>query len=130
MYSLFKMTHLLMVALTIGLFLLRGRWMLFSPERLQMRWVKITPHIIDTILLASAIGLCITIGQYPLVDGWLTAKLFGLLLYILLGTIALKRGKTKTIRSAALVAALVILGYLLWVARTHQALPWLVMPAG
>ena len=129
MYSLLKMTHLLMVALTIGLFLVRARWMLFDPQRLQTRWVKVLPHIIDTLLLASAIGLCVVIGQYPLIDGWLTAKFLALLLYIMLGTIALKRGKTRTIRTAALVASLVTLGYLLWVARTHQPFPWLTLAA-
>ena len=58
--------------------------------------------------------------QYPFVEPWLTAKLLALLLYIGLGTIALKRGKTKGIRIAAYVGALATFGYIVAVALTRQ----------
>jgi len=125
MYAAFKHIHLLTVALSLGLFTLRGIWMLLDSDKLQKRWVKIVPHIIDTLLLASAIGLMFQINQYPFSEGWLTAKLLGLIAYILLGTIALKRGKTKGIRVIALVAAFGVIAYIVGVAIRHNALSWL-----
>jgi uncharacterized membrane protein SirB2 len=62
--------------------------------------------------------------QYPLVHGWLTAKLFALIAYIVLGTLALKRGKTKAQRVTAWIAALLVFGYMLAVARAHDPLPF------
>ncbi len=125
MYAAFKHIHLLTVALSLGLFTLRGIWMLLDSDKLQKRWVKIVPHIIDTLLLVSAIGLMFQISQYPFADSWLTAKLLGLISYIVLGTIALKRGKTKGTRVIALVAAFGVIAYIVGVAIRHNALSWL-----
>lgn len=125
MYAAFKHIHLLTVALSLGLFTLRGVWMLLDSDKLQKRWVKIVPHIIDTLLLVSAIGLMFQIQQYPFSDGWLTAKLLGLIAYIVIGTIALKRGKTKGTRVIALVAAFGVIAYIVGVALRHNALSWL-----
>jgi uncharacterized membrane protein SirB2 len=71
-------------------------------------------------LLLSGIGLMLQIQQYPFVQHWLTAKLLALLAYILLGTVAIKRGRSRRIRIQALIAALLSLGYLIAVARTHS----------
>lgn len=125
MYAAFKHIHLLTVALSLGLFTLRGIWMLLDSDKLQKRWVKIVPHIIDTLLLVSAIGLMIQLQLYPLTHGWITAKIIGLLAYIVLGTIALKRGKTKGTRVIALVAAFAVIAYIVGVAIRHNALSWL-----
>ncbi|MDX1320186.1 MAG: SirB2 family protein [Oceanospirillum sp.] len=125
MYAAFKHIHLLTVALSLGLFTLRSVWMLLDSDKLQKRWVKIVPHIIDTLLLVSAIGLMFQIQQYPFSDGWLTAKLLGLIAYIVIGTIALKRGKTKGTRVIALVAAFGVIAYIVGVAIRHNALSWL-----
>ena len=113
-------------ALTLILFSLRGIWMLMDSSHLQQRWVKILPHIIDTILLSSAIAMTIMISQYPFTADWLTAKFIALLAYIGFGTIALKRGRTRTIRITSLIAAWGCIGYILWVARAHYAWPWLL----
>ncbi|WP_245756638.1 SirB2 family protein [Amphritea atlantica] len=118
-----KHTHITFAALSILFFTLRGYWMLSTPEKLQQRWVRITPHIIDTLLLISAIALTITISQYPFTHSWLTAKLIALIAYIVLGTIALKRGKTKGIRTLAFVLALTCAAYIVWVALHHAAFP-------
>ena len=124
-YSLLKQLHLTTIALSLALFILRGAWMMAASPMLQARWVRIVPHIIDTLLLASGIGLAVLIQQYPLVHGWLTAKFFALILYIVLGTVALKRGKTRATRVAAWLAALGVFGYMVAVALAHDPLPFL-----
>jgi uncharacterized membrane protein SirB2 len=123
-YALIKHLHLITVVITLALFLLRGVWMMMDSPRLQARWARIVPHINDTLLLASGIALAVLMQQYPLVHGWLTAKLFALIAYIVLGTLALKRGKTKAQRVTAWIAALLVFGYMLAVARAHDPLPF------
>jgi uncharacterized membrane protein SirB2 len=124
-YLILKNLHLATIVITLTLFLLRGFWMIADSSRPQARWVRIVPHINDTLLLASGIGLAVLIQQYPLVHGWLTAKLFALIAYIVLGTIALKRGKTRGQRITAWIAALGVFGYMAAVAVTHDPLPFL-----
>lgn len=123
-YTLVKHLHLATIAVTLALFVLRGAWMMTGSSRLQARWVRIVPHVNDTLLLASGLGLAVLIGQYPLVHGWLTAKLLALIAYIVLGTIALKRGRTRTQRIAAWIAALLVFGYMVAVARAHAPFPF------
>jgi uncharacterized membrane protein SirB2 len=124
-YSLIKNLHLSTIAITLTLFVLRGAWMIADSPRLQARWVRIVPHVNDTLLLTSGIVLTVLIQQYPLVHGWLTAKFFGLILYIVLGTIALKHGRTRRTRIAAWIAALLVFGYIVAVAVTHNPFPFL-----
>jgi len=123
-YSLLKHIHLTCAAISIALFFLRGIWSLNGSPIMRQRWVKIVPHFVDTLLLASALGLAYTIGQYPFVDAWLTAKFFALLLYIGLGSVALKHGKTKAIRLSAWLAALAIFAYIVLVAIKHNPVPF------
>ena len=125
MYSALKHLHITTVALSFCLFALRGIWMLADSACLQRRWVRIVPHVIDAVLLASALGLVAILHQYPFVQNWLTAKILGLVLYIILGTIALKRGSTKTVRATAWIAALIVFGYIVSVALTHSPLGFL-----
>jgi len=124
-YALIKHLHLVTIVVTLALFLLRGAWMMMDSPRLQARWARIVPHINDTLLLASGIALAVLMQQYPLVHGWLTAKLFALIAYIVLGTLALKRGKTKAQRVTAWIAALLVFGYMLAVARAHDPFPFI-----
>jgi uncharacterized membrane protein SirB2 len=119
-YLAVKHLHVTCAALSGLLFLLRGFWMLRGSALLQQRWVKIVPHVIDTALLASALVMVFWSGQYPFVQGWLTAKVFALIAYIVLGTIALKRGKTKQVRLAAFIGALTVFAYIVKVALTRQ----------
>lgn len=123
-YLILKSLHLATIALTLALFVLRGAWMMADSPRLQARWVRIVPHVNDTLLLSSGIALAVLVQQYPLVHGWLTAKFFALIAYILLGTIALKRGRTKAQRVTAWVAALLVFGYMVAVAMAHDAFPF------
>jgi uncharacterized membrane protein SirB2 len=124
-YSLLRHLHLTTIVLTLALFVLRGFWMATSSPRLQARWVRVVPHVNDSLLLASGIGLAMRIEQYPLVHGWLTAKLLALLVYIALGTVALKRGRTRGQRIVAWFAALLVFVYIVSVARTRNPLPFI-----
>jgi uncharacterized membrane protein SirB2 len=122
-YSLIKLIHIGTVYITFGLFLARGVWMLLDSPRLQERWVRVIPHLNDSLLLTAAIGL-IVVGDLSLIDNpWLIAKIAGLLAYIALGTMALKRGRTKLQRSAYFIAALGVFGYIISVAVTKQVIP-------
>lgn len=98
--------------------------MLRTPHLLQKKWVKITPHIIDTALLVSAISLAILLGATPFNSPWLLAKIIALLLYIVFGSIALKRGKTKTVRVTAWLIAQGIFLYIVLTALTHNPQSW------
>ncbi|WP_250657462.1 SirB2 family protein [Alkalimarinus coralli] len=120
-YMILKHIHLTCIGLTFILFSVRGFWMLTNSDKLQMKWVKIAPHIIDTCLLLSAISLAVMLQISPFVHGWLMAKIIGLIVYIVLGTVALKRGKTKAVRTTAFVLALLTFGYIVNVALTKSA---------
>ena len=123
-YTLLKYLHVGSVALSGAGFLVRGIWMLQDSPLLARRWVRVAPHLVDTVLLASAIALALMLGQYPLVHGWLSAKVLGLIAYIVLGTIALKHGRTRGIRIAAFCGALLVFAYIVAVAITKSALPY------
>jgi uncharacterized membrane protein SirB2 len=124
-FMLLKHIHVSCAVISITLFFLRGIWSFMGSSIMRQRWVKIVPHFVDTALLVSALALAYTIDQYPFLDGWLTAKFFGLVLFILLGTIALKYGKTKTVRVSAWFAALAVFAYIVLVARQHNPLPFI-----
>lgn len=130
LYPALKYLHITCVVMSISGFFLRGVWMLSDSPMLARRWVKVLPHINDTLLLAAAIGLVLVTGQYPFVSGWVTAKVFGLLAYIGLGIFALRRGRTKAQRAAFWVAALAAAGYVVSVALTRDPrgfLVWLIV---
>jgi len=90
--------HVICVVTSYALFLVCGVWMMRGSALLSARWVKIAP--------------------------WITAKVLTLIAYIMLGTIALKRGKTRRVRIAAWLAAQVVFFYIVAVALTHSPLPW------
>lgn len=124
-YAVLRSLHIATVHITLVLFLLRGFWMLRDSPRLRDRWIRILPHTNDTVLLGAAIAMLVVAEMSPLEQPWLLAKIIGLLAYIGLGTIALKRGKTKAIRVKALIAALGVFGYIMAVAITKQVVPGL-----
>lgn len=120
MYYAIKHLHVTCVVLSAAGFMLRGLWMMTGNPLLQHRLTRVMPHIIDSLLLLSAITLAVMIQQYPFAAGWITAKVFGLLAYILLGTVALKRGRRMGIRATAFAAALVVYAWIVSVAFTKQ----------
>jgi uncharacterized membrane protein SirB2 len=121
-YATLKSIHVLTVIASYALFFVRGAWMIAESPLLAQRWVRIVPHVNDTVLLASAIAMSVMIRQYPLVTGWLTAKVAGLVLYIALGMVAFRLGRTKRVRIAAWIAAQCVFLYIVAVALTRE--PW------
>lgn len=120
MYLILKNTHISLAVLSIALFVLRSVWSVNASPQLQQKWARIAPHIIDTLLLASAVYLMIASHQYPFTDSWLTAKLVALIAYIALGTYAIKRGRTAGIRLLFSLMSVAIFCYIFAVAITHS----------
>ncbi len=127
MYHLTKLVHQSCALASVSLFILRGLWMLQDSPQRARRWVRILPHLVDTLLLASAVVLTLMLRQFPLTHAWLTAKLLALLAYIVLGSVALRYGKTKGGRATAWLGALVVFIYIVSVALRHDPLGFFAM---
>lgn len=125
-YLVLKYLHVAAVLLSGTGFFLRGLLMLGDSPLLAKRWLKVVPHVVDTVLLGSAIAMAVMSAQYPFAQPWLTAKFFGLLAYILLGMVALKRGRTKSVRTAFFIASLMAFAYIVSVALTRDPTGFLV----
>ncbi|HET8701770.1 MAG TPA: SirB2 family protein [Nitrococcus sp.] len=122
-YLVAKSIHVTLVAATFTSFTTRGVWMLYDSPLLRQRWVRVLPHAIDAVLLASGLYLAIMFYDFPVAyHPWIIAKLIGLVAYVMLGTIALKRGRTKQARVSALIGSLLLFGYIVFVAVTKM--PW------
>ncbi|MEQ8348991.1 MAG: SirB2 family protein [Sneathiellaceae bacterium] len=144
-YPEIRLLHVVAVIASGSLFLLRGlainarAWQAAGLgtgiRRGGPRWAMAAPlrylsYGIDTVLLASAVALVTIVQAYPFVHAWLTAKLLLLLVYILLGHLALKRGRTPFVRRSAFVAALLVFALIVGVARAHHPLGFLEGLAG
>lgn len=119
-----KTLHVGLVLLSLAGFSLRGWWMLRDSPWLRHRATRVLPHMVDTLLLISGAGLAYVTDISPLEHSWLAVKLLALVGYILLGTVALKRGRTKTRRTVALAGALCLFAYMLAVAVGKNPMPW------
>ena len=115
-----KLVHVSCALLSIAGFTLRGALMLHESTLLQTRFARVAPHVVDTLLLASAAVLAWQSSQYPFAQPWLTAKLLALVAYIVLGTVALKRGRSKNVRTVAFWLALLVVLYIVSVALTRH----------
>jgi len=122
-YPQLKLIHVSTVGITGLLFLLRFVWMLQGSLARRGRWSRTLPHINDTLLLMSGLGLAWLSHQFPLQANWLSTKLALLLVYVLLGSVALKRGKHMSIRRWSGFAALLCYLYIVLVALTRHPLP-------
>ncbi|HEB58179.1 MAG TPA: regulator SirB [Gammaproteobacteria bacterium] len=116
-----KLTHISLALASLTGFLARGVLRLRASPRLQARWLRILPHVLDSLLLATGIALAVRIGQYPFVSPWLTAKLTALVLYILLGMVVMRHARSRLGQGVALGAAVLVFAYMLGVAATRQA---------
>ena len=122
-FPLLKSIHITTVVITGSLFILRFVWMSQATLQLRGRWVKTVPHVNDTLLFISGLMLASIIGELPLQAPWLTTKLFILLAYIVLGSIALKRGKSTRIRLWSGYAAILCYLVIIAIALTRSPIP-------
>ena len=125
-YMSIKLLHITCVALSISLFALRGALQLAGIAWRRWRVLRIAPHIVDSVLLLSAIKLATTLHISPLNSCWLAAKVLALLGYIALGRLALRaptltdRGIFRMRAPPPFAAALLTVAYIVGVAVTHS----------
>lgn len=116
--------HVTLVALSLALFCARGIGVLLHQAWPLGRVPRIGSVLIDTTLLATGATLWFLLGLNPLVQTWLGVKLLLLLAYIVLGSIALRRGRTPAIRGAAFAAAVATVASMVGIALAHHPLGW------
>jgi len=121
-YVLLKNVHIGLALISITGFVLRWVWMMNGSSLSTNRLVRIAPHVIDTLFLLSGILLALFIGQLPFRDAWLTAKAIGLVVYILLGMIAMSRRNSRKLQTMAFIAALFTFSWIISVAVFKT--PW------
>ncbi len=124
MPALLKAVHVTCAGLSFTGFVLRGVLMLRDSPRRRLPVVRVLPHVVDTLLLVSAVGLAAQLHVSPLRAPWLAAKLIALVCYIGLGFVALRFGPDRRVRATAWVLALATFAYIVAVAATHSPLPW------
>lgn len=120
-YFLIKHLHVTAVGLSIVLFLIRAWWSITESSLLQARVVRILPHVVDTVLLVCGVILAAMIGPN---QPWILTKIVLLLVYIGVGTIAIKRGKTRRTRAIAAVISVAVFAYIVGVAIHHDSASW------
>ena len=125
--GIIKAVHLVCAVLTFSGFFIRGIWMLKDSAMLQQRWVKIFPHIVDTLLLVSAILLAVQMRLSPLEQHWLMAKIIALLVYIGIGVVALRSGRSKRIRLVAWLLGLATILFIMSVAINKSVMGWFAL---
>lgn len=121
-YLLLRHLHIACALISIAGFFARGLLMLRDSSLLRQRWLRVLPHLNDSLLLAAALGLAWRTGQWPFADAWLSAKLAGLALYIVLGALALRPGRPRRVRALCFVGALLTVLWIVSVALTRQPL--------
>lgn len=122
-YALLKTIHVSCVVVTFVLFWIRGWWMLSDSPRLRSTWVRVVPHVVDATLLVSAVALTMVIHQYPFAQSWLTVKLLAVAVYIGLGLVALRFGRSRGQRLAAWLGAQVVFVYIVAIALARDPTP-------
>lgn len=126
-YPQIKFAHVLCVILSGSLFALRGMMMLAGSRFANHAALRYLSYAIDTTLLTAALMLATILHQYPFAQAWLTVKVLLLVVYIVLGVFALRRGRTRRVRAICYVIALVVFASIVGVALTHNPLGWLTM---
>ena len=123
LYPTLKTAHVALAALSIAGFAARGLLMVTGSRLLDRRFTRVAPHLVDTALLLTGIALAGVVQVSPFAAPWLAAKLLALLGYIVLGSVALRRGRTLRARILALAGALALAAYIVATALRHSPLP-------
>jgi uncharacterized membrane protein SirB2 len=121
LYLLIKQVHMSLALLSVAGFALRWYWRMSRSPMATSRWVRIAPHLVDTLLLGTALALSFMPASDALGAAWFGAKVTGLVLYILLGMIAMRSAPRARRSIPAFVAALLVFAWIASVARTKVA---------
>ncbi len=124
-YLAIKYLHVLLAILTISGFILRGIWMMSDSPRIDSPGARVVPHVVDTLLLLSGVAMVTLLSLNPLAHAWLMAKFVAIVAYVLLGTIAIRRGSTREQRLIAFAAALSVFAYTVGAAVMKSPASWL-----
>ncbi|MBF8268995.1 MAG: invasion expression up-regulator SirB [Gammaproteobacteria bacterium] len=119
-----KQLHVAFVILTFISFSVRSYWMYAGSKLLRNKVVRIVPHFIDFFLLSTGLIMAVSFYGAFYQRPWLLLKLLGVLIYIVLGSVALKRGKTMKTRIAAVFGSWLVFFYIVIMARTHAVIPY------
>lgn len=125
LYLTIKHIHMGAVLASGGFFLLRGLWMMQESSLLNSKFVRVVPHLIDTVLLLSAIVLVVYLGGLPV---WVQVKIAALFVYILLGMLAFRLAKGYGAKVLSFFLALLVFAFIVSVARSKNPygfLAWL-----
>ncbi len=120
-YFALKHVHILTAFLSVSLFILRYWWQYRGSAMSTKRWVRVVPHVNDTLLLGTGVALVLITHFYPFTPqgAWLTEKLFGVIIYIVLGFIALgRRPRSQQVRWIAFLLGLVVIYIVIKLATT------------
>ncbi len=123
MYLWLKDAHVALAYLTVAGFVVRGIWSVIGSPLREQLWVRIAPHVIDTLLLALGVTLAVMLSISPLEHAWLNAKIIGLLAYIGFGVMTM-RASSRPVKLVGFVCALTCVGYIFAVALSKQAWPF------
>ena len=130
LFAALKLVHMSCAFLSISGFTLRGYWMISGNPLLHSRPARIAPHIVDTLLLATAVGMLFIWRVSPLQVDWLCAKIVVLIAYIGLGMVALRFAKTRRVKTIAWLLALCCAGYIIVVAYSKNPMGFMsLLPA-
>lgn len=121
-YPAIRLSHIVLVGVSGSLFTLRGLCVLGGARWPTAAWVRRLSMAIDTTLLAAAVLLLSALRLNPFTTPWLQVKLLMLVAYVLLGTLALKRARTRGARAVCYLGAVACFGFMVSVARTHHPL--------
>jgi uncharacterized membrane protein SirB2 len=121
-YPQIKLVHVASIIASGLLFTLRGAAQLTGARWTMAAPLRFLSYFIDTTLLTAALMLATILHQYPFVHGWLTIKVLLLVVYVILGSFALKRGGTRRVRLYCYVAAIAVYLFIASVARAHHPL--------
>lgn len=122
-----KTVHVVCAAVSISLFTSRGVWVIASGRGIW-HWLRVAPHIVDTVLLGSGLTLAFLIRQYPFLNSdWLTAKVIGLIVYVALGVVVFRGPRSPFLRATAGLMALLVFAYIVSVAFSKQPAGFLAL---
>jgi uncharacterized membrane protein SirB2 len=117
-----KHLHMTVVLLSVALFTLRFVWTLMGSDKLQQKWVKICPHIIDTLLLALGVALAVKLAINPFEQLWFAEKILGVIAYIFTGYYTLKLARNRAMQIFGYLGALGWVALVVRVAISKQPL--------